>query len=235
MIKRKRILLKVSGQALMGKEQFGHDNSIIDQICEDIKEVYNLGYEICLVVGGGNICRGATVAEIGIERSAADYMGMLATLINAVALQSKLESKGLYTRVSSALPIITIVEQYIRRKAIRHLEKGRIVIFASGTGNPFFTTDTAAVLRAVEMNCEFLLKGSHVDGVYDVDPLKNPQAKKFKKITYIDVIKNNIKVMDTAAVALARDNKIPMIVFNINKKGEFARVLQKNGSFTEII
>jgi uridylate kinase len=235
MNKRKRILLKVSGQALMGKEQFGHDNSIIDQICEDIKEVYNLGYEICLVVGGGNICRGATVAEIGIERSAADYMGMLATLINAVALQSKLESKGLYTRVSSALPIITIVEQYIRRKAIRHLEKGRIVIFASGTGNPFFTTDTAAVLRAVEMNCEFLLKGSHVDGVYDVDPLKNPQAKKFEKITYMDVIKNNIKVMDTAAVALARDNKIPMIVFNINKKGEFAKVLQNKGSFTEII
>ena len=219
----------------MGKKQFGPDNFMIDQICEDIKEVHDLGYEICLVVGGGNICRGTTLAEVGVERVAADHMGMLATLINAVALQSKLESKGLCTRVSSALPIITIVEQYIRRKAIRHLEKGRVVIFASGTGNPFFTTDTAAVLRAIEMNCQFLLKGSRVDGVYDADPLKNPQAKKFKKITYSDTIKNNIKVMDTAAVALAKDNKMPMMVFNISKKGELAQVLKKKGSFTEII
>ena len=234
MKKQNRILLKISGEALMGSEKFGHDNTIIDQICEDVKEVHDLGYEICLVVGGGNICRGATVAEVGIERATADYMGMLATVINAIALQSKLESKNLFTRVVSAIPIITIVEQYIRRKAIRHLEKGRIVIFASGTGNPFFTTDTGAVLRAIEMNCSLILKGTKVDGVYSEDPKKNSAAVKYKELSHDEVIKNNISVMDTTAITLAHDNAMPIRIFNIGKQGEFARVLQDKGDFTTI-
>ena len=234
MKKQNRILLKISGEALMGKEKFGHDNTVIDQICEDIKEVYNLGYEICLVVGGGNICRGATVTEVGIERATGDYMGMLATVINAIALQSKLESKGLYTRVASAIPIITIVEQYIRRKAIRHLEKGRIVIFASGTGNPFFTTDTGAVLRAIEMNCCTLLKGTQVDGVYSEDPKKNTKALRYNELSHTEVIKNNLSVMDKTAVTLAHDNDMPIKIFNINKRGQFAKVLQNKADFTTI-
>jgi uridylate kinase len=234
MEKRNRVLLKISGEALMGQEKFGHDNTIIDQICEDIKEVHDLGYEICLVVGGGNICRGAAVAEVGIERATADYMGMLATVINAIALQSKLESKGLYTRVASAIPIITIVEQYIRRKAIRHLEKGRIVIFASGTGNPFFTTDTCAVLRAVEMNCYLVLKGTKVDGVYSDDPKKNTSASKYEELSYDEVLKKNLSVMDTTAITLAHDNNMPIRIFNIGKQGEFAKVLQDKGAFTTI-
>ena len=234
MKKQNRILLKISGEALMGSEKFGHDNTIIDQICEDVKEVHDLGYEICLVVGGGNICRGATVAEVGIERATADYMGMLATVINAIALQSKLESKSLFTRVISAIPIITIVEQYIRRKAIRHLEKGRVVIFASGTGNPFFTTDTGAVLRAIEMNCSLILKGTKVDGVYSEDPKKNSAAVKYKELSHDEVIKNNISVMDTTAITLAHDNAMPIRIFNIGKQGEFARVLQNKGDFTTI-
>ena len=218
----------------MGKEKFGHDNTVIDQICEDIKEVYNLGYEICLVVGGGNICRGATVTEVGIERATGDYMGMLATVINAIALQSKLESKGLYTRVISAIPIVTIVGQYIRRKAIRHLEKGRIVIFASGTGNPFFTTDTGAVLRAIEMNCCLLLKGTQVDGVYSEDPKKNAKALRYNELSHAEVIKNNLSVMDKTAVTLAHDNNMPIKIFNISKKGNFAKVLQNKADFTTI-
>ena len=235
MKKRNRILLKISGEALMGKEKFGHDNQIIDQICEDIKEVYNMGeYDISLVVGGGNICRGPVVSEVGIERPTADYMGMLATVINAIALQSKLESKGLYTRVVSAVPIITIVEQYIRRKAIRHLEKGRILIFASGTGNPFFTTDTGAILRGIEMNCSIILKGTKVDGVYSEDPKKNIKAKKYKELSYSDVIKNDIHIMDTTAITLAHDNKIPIRVFDIGKSGELAKVLKNKGSYTTI-
>ena len=234
MKKQNRILLKISGEALMGKEKFGHDNTVIDQICEDIREVYNLGYEVCLVVGGGNICRGATVTEVGIERATGDYMGMLATVINAIALQSKLESKGLYTRVVSAIPIITIVEQYIRRKAIRHLEKGRIVIFASGTGNPFFTTDTGAVLRAIEMNCCFLLKGTQVDGVYNEDPKKNTKALRYNELSHTEVIKNNLSVMDKTAVTLAHDNNMPIKVFNIGERGQFAKVLQNKADFTTI-
>ena len=234
MKKSNRILLKISGEALMGKENFCHDNNTIDKICEDIKEVYNLGYEVCLVVGGGNICRGAAVAESGIDRATADYMGMIATVINAIALQSKLESKKLYARVASAIPIITIVEQYIRRKAIRHLEKGRIVIFASGTGNPFFTTDTGAVLRAIEMNCSVILKGTKVDGVYSEDPKKNTKAMKYTELSHNDVIKNNISVMDTTAITLAHDNKMPIRIFNIGKNGEFARVLRNKSDFTII-
>jgi uridylate kinase len=235
MNKKKRILLKISGEAFIGKERFGHDNNALDQICEDIKEVYDLGYEICLVVGGGNICRGEALATMGIERSNADYMGMLATLINSIALQSKLESKGLFARVSSALPVTTVAEQYLRSKAIRQLGEGKIIIFASGTGNPFFTTDTAAVLRAVEMNCDFVLKGSKVDGVYNDDPLINNQAKKFHKLEYNEIIHSNLKVMDLSAIILARDNKVPIIIFNVTRKGNFSQVIQRKGDFTEII
>ncbi|MFQ3307148.1 MAG: uridylate kinase [Candidatus Midichloriaceae bacterium] len=234
MKKQNRVLLKISGEALMGNEKFGHDNTIIDQICQDVKEVYNLGYEVCLVVGGGNICRGADVADVGIERATADYMGMLATVINAIALQSKLEQKGLYTRVASAIPIVTIVEQYIRRKAIRHLEKGRIVIFAAGTGNPFFTTDTGAVLKAIEMNCCYVLKGTKVDGVYTSDPKIDSTAKKYDELTYDEVLQKKLTVMDTTAIALARDNNMPIKIFSINKKGEFAKALNNKGNYTVI-
>ena len=234
MKKQNRLLLKISGEALMGKEKFGYDNQKVDKICEDIKQVYDLGYEICLVIGGGNICRGAQVAEIGIERATADYMGMLATVINAIALQSKLESKGLYTRVVSAVPIVTIVEQYIRRKVIRYLEKGRIIIFASGTGNPFFTTDTGAVLRAIEMNCSVILKGTQVDGVYSQDPKKNHKARKYKNLSHDEVIKNNISIMDTTAITLAHDNKMPIRIFNIGKVGEFQKVVHNEGDYTII-
>lgn len=177
MKKQNRVLLKISGESLMGKEKFGYDNETIDQICQDIQEVYGLGYQLCLVVGGGNICRGAAISGAGIDKATADYMGMLATVINAMALQNKLEGKGLHTRVVSAIPIATIIEQYIRSKAIRHLEKGKIVIFASGTGNPFFTTDTGSVLRAIEMNCSIVLKGTQVDGVYSEDPKKITKLK----------------------------------------------------------
>lgn len=229
-----RILLKLSGEFLMGKEQFGHDDKTIDQICQDILEVYNLGYQICLVVGGGNICRGIDLTSIGIERVSADYMGMLATVINAIALQSKLENKNLITRILSAIPIISIVEQYIRRKAIRHLEKNRIVIFASGTGNTFFTTDTAAVLRATEMNCNVFLKGTKVNGVYNDDPLKNLKAKKFYNLSYQDVLNNSLKIMDPTAITLAKDNYLPIKVFNISKKGSFAEALYNKQKFTLI-
>lgn len=234
MIKNKRILLKISGEALMGDEKFGHDNSIIDQICTDIKEVYDKGYEVCLVVGGGNICRGAKVAEIGIDRATGDYMGMLATVINAIALQSKLESMELSTRVLSAIPMINVSEQYIRRRAMTHIKKGRIVIFASGTGNPFFTTDTAAALRATEMNCDLILKGTQVDGVYSGDPKLEYNVSKYKTLTCKEVLNQNLKVMDNTAITLASENKIPIIIFNIHKKHEFAKVLEKKGSYTII-
>ena len=234
MSKYKRILLKISGEALMGDEKFGHDNSVVDQICSDIKSVYDLGHEICLVVGGGNICRGAKAAEIGIDRATGDYMGMLATVINAIALQSKLESMGLKTRVLSAIPMINVSEQYIRRRAMTHIAKGRIVIFASGTGNPFFTTDTAAVLRATEMNCDLILKGAKVDGVYSSDPNLDKSAKKYDFLTHRDVINKNLKVMDTTSITLASDNEIPIMIFNIHKKNEFLKVLGGKGSYTLI-
>ena len=234
MKKQNRILLKISGEALMGNGKFGHDNVVINQICDDIKEVYDAGYEVCLVVGGGNICRGVTVAEAGIERAAADNMGMLATVINAIALQSKLENKGLLTRVVSAIPIVTIVEQYIRRKAITHLEKGRIVIFAAGAGNPFFTTDTGGVLRGIEMNCSLILKGTQVDGVYSSDPRKNCNAIKYKELSYNTIIQNGINVMDITAITLAYNNKTPIRIFNIGKQGEFAKVLKNCGNYTTI-
>jgi uridylate kinase len=230
----KRVLLKVSGEALMGSKQFGHDYAAINSISEDIKEVTDLGIEVCVVVGGGNICRGTEASLFGMERAAADYMGMLATVINSLALQNIMEKLNIHTRVLSAIPMMSICEPYIRRKAKRHMEKGRVVIFAAGTGNPFFTTDSAAVLRAVEMNCDLLLKGTQVDGVYNSDPVKNPNALKYGTITYTDVLKDNLQVMDMAAIALARENSLPIKVFSIKERGNFSKVLQGKGDYTKI-
>ncbi len=218
----------------MGDKKFGLEANIINQICEDIKKVYDNGYQVCVVVGGGNICRGATVSEIGIERVNGDYMGMLATVINALALQARLEHMGVTTRVQSAIPMITIAEPYIRRRAIRHMQKKRIVIFSAGTGNPFFTTDTAAVLRAVETNCDLILKGTKVDGVYSADPKKDSTALKYDSLTYKDVLTNDLAVMDAAAISLAKDNNIPIIVFNIYKAGTLSNVLDGKGEFSVI-
>jgi uridylate kinase len=233
-IKYKRVLLKVSGEALMGNSQFGHDYNTIKGIADDIKSVIEMGVEVCIVVGGGNIYRGVNASLLGMERAAADYIGMLATVINALALQNIMESIGVHTRVLSAIPMMSICEPYIRRKAKRHMEKGRLVIFAAGTGNPFFTTDSAAVLRAVEMNCDLLLKGTGVDGVYDSDPKKNPLAKKYDSISYTDVLKNNLAVMDMSAIAMARENNLPIKVFSIKKNGNFSSVMQDNGEYTII-
>ncbi|MBN8828600.1 MAG: UMP kinase [Sphingobacteriia bacterium] len=233
-IKFKRVLLKVSGEALMGNLPFGHDPLTIGRICEDIAEVHELGGQVCVVVGGGNIFRGVSAKEIGIDRASADYMGMLATVMNALALQSSLEKMGIHTRVQSAIPMTTICEPYIRRRAVRHMEKGRVVIFAGGTGNPFFTTDTAAALRAVEMNCDALLKGTQVDGVYNDDPKKNKKATRFDTLTYKQVLQDDLGVMDASAIALARENKIPVVVFSLHEKGGFAKVLQGKGTFTII-
>lgn len=233
-IEYKRVLLKLSGEALMGDRQFGHDYATIKRMAEDIKEVIDLGVEVCIVVGGGNICRGSDASLLGMERAAADYMGMLATVINSLALQNILESVGIYTRVLSAITMTNVCEPYIRRRANRHIEKGRVVIFAAGTGNPFFTTDSAAVLRAIEMNCDLLLKGTLVDGVYNVDPVKDPKAVKYDNITYTDVLKDDLKVMDMAAIALARENKLPIKVFSIKEKGNFAKVLKNQGNYTKI-
>ncbi len=230
----KRVLLKISGEALMGDKGFGHDFETLKRIAEDVKEVIDMKIEVCLVVGGGNIYRGANAAAMGMERAAADYMGMLATVINSLALQSVLESYNIFTRVQSAIPMMSVCEPYIRRRAKRHMEKGRVVLFAGGTGNPFFTTDSAAVLRAIEMDCDLLLKGTKVDGVYSSDPHKNSDAKKFENITYTDVLQNNLNVMDMAAIALARENNIPIKIFSIREKGNFAKVLRGEGKFTKI-
>ena len=233
-LKYQRVLLKVSGEALMGDKQFGHDFETIKRIAGDIKEVVDLNVQVSVVVGGGNIYRGIDASSLGMERAAADYMGMLATVINALALQNILESLNVHTRVLSAIPMMSICEPYVRRRAKRHMEKGRVVIFAAGTGNPFFTTDSAAVLRAIEMNCDLLLKATQVDGVYDSDPIKNPAAKKFNEISYTDVLKDNLKVMDMSAIALARENNLPIKVFSIKEKGNFAKVLQSKGDYTKI-
>lgn len=230
----KRVLFKVSGEALMGAKNFGHDFETLQGIAEDIKEVINLGVQVCVVVGGGNIYRGVDASLLGMERAAADYMGMLATVINALALQNTMEKAGIYTRVQSAIPMTTICEPFIRRRAMRHMEKGRVVIFAAGIGNPFFTTDSAAVLRAIEMNCDLLFKGTNVNGIYDSDPKKNKDAKRFSEITYIEALKENLKVMDMAAIAVARENNLPIKVFSIKKRGNFAQVLQGRGEFTII-
>jgi uridylate kinase len=231
---KKRILLKLSGEALMGDMQYGQDSKTIKRIADDIKEVVKNSFEVCIVVGGGNIYRGIQGANIGIDRAIADNMGMLATVINALALQNTLEQIGIDTRVQSAITMTSISEPFIRRKAVRHMQKGRVVIFAAGTGNPFFTTDTAAVLRAIEMNCDILLKGTKVDGVYCSDPSKNQTAKKYDSVTYSDVLRDNLNVMDMAAIALARENNLPIHVFSIKEQGSFLKVLQGVGSYTRI-
>ena len=230
----KRVLFKVSGEALMGDRTYGHDPSTLKAIAEDIKEVCEMGIQVCAVVGGGNIYRGVNAADLGMERATADYMGMLATVINALALQNALEKEGVYTRVQSAIPMTSVSEPFIRRKADRHMQKGRVVIFAAGIGNPFFTTDSAAVLRAVEMKCDYIFKGTNVDGVYDKDPHKNDNATKHKEITYTDVLKDNLKIMDMAAIAIARENNLPIKVFSIKQRGNFAKVLKGEGEFTII-
>lgn len=233
-LKYKRVLLKLSGEALMGSQKFGHDLATIDRICKEIKSVNEMGAEVCLVVGGGNIYRGMSAAAIGMERASADYMGMLATVLNALALQNSLEKIGLDTRVLSAIPMMTVCEPYIRRRAIRHMERKRIVIFAAGTGNPFFTTDTAAALRAVEMGCDALLKATQVDGVYTADPKKDKNAKRYSTLTYKEVLANDLEVMDASAISLSRENKIPILVFSIHSPGEFAKVICNKGRFTII-
>ncbi len=230
----KRVLLKLSGEALMGGKSFGLDTDTVERIAAEIKGVHDAGVQICLVIGAGNIFRGVSLAGSSIERTTADYMGMLATVLNALAMQSILESLGVATRVQSAIPMTTVCEPYIRRRAIRHMEKGRVVIFAAGTGNPFFTTDTAAALRAVEMNCDALLKGTQVDGVYDTDPKTNPDAKRFDSLSYQEVISRDLKVMDTSAIALSKENQVPILVFSIHNPGAFAAIVNGQGTFTMI-
>lgn len=233
-LKYKRILLKLSGEALMGNQQLGYDHNVMKDICSDIKEAKALGAEICIVIGGGNLCRGATVSQMGIERASADYMGMLATVMNALALQSMLESINLVTRVQSAITMTTICEPYIRRRAARHMEKGRIVIFAAGTGHPYFTTDTNAALRGVEMHCDAILKATNVDGVYSADPHVDSTATRYEKLSFSEVLNKDLKVMDAAAISLARDNKVPIIVYDIMQQGELAKILQGAGKYTII-
>ena len=233
-LKYRRVLLKVSGEALMGGREFGLDSDTVERIAREVHAVNRLGVEVCLVIGGGNIFRGIAGAAQGMQRASADYMGMLATVINSLAMQNALERLGVQTRVQSAIPMATVCEPYIRRRAQRHLEKGRVVIFAAGTGNPFFTTDTAAALRASEMGCQALMKGTKVDGVYSADPMKFPDAERFQRLSHLEVLSRDLKVMDAAAVSLARENKIPILVFSIHKPGGFAEVLTGKGKFTII-
>ena len=233
-MKFKRILLKVSGEALIGDKNYGIDPLQLEQYSNEIKEIKRKGVEIAIVIGGGNIFRGIDAEKSGIERVQGDYRGMLATLINCMALQSQLEKIGCDTRLMSGVNIDQVCEPFIRRRAIRHIEKNRIVIFAAGTGNPFFTTDTAASLRASEMKCDFLLKATKVDGIYDSDPFKNSKAKKFDELSYDDVIRKNLKVMDITAITLAKENKIPIVVFSILQKDSLIEIINGNGSFTTI-
>ncbi|MGY8986087.1 MAG: UMP kinase [Sphingomonadales bacterium] len=230
--KYRRVLLKLSGESLMGNDNYGINAGSVDRVTKEIKAVISLGVDICLVIGAGNIFRGVVGTAKGIDRVSADYMGMLATVMNAIALQSALEAIGVETRVLSAIPMSTVCEPYIRRRAVRHLDKGRVVIFAAGTGNPYFTTDTAAALRAAEMDCDCLLKGTQVDGIYTDDPKINLNAKRIEKISYMEVLKNDLKVMDASAISLCRENKIPIIVFSIHKEGAFSDVLKGKGTST---
>jgi uridylate kinase len=230
----RRVLLKLSGEALMGDREYGLDPATVGRIATEVKTVSALGVEICLVIGGGNIFRGMSGAASGMERATADYMGMLATVMNALAMQNALERIGADTRVLSAIPMQTVCEPYIRRRAVRHMEKGRVVIFAAGTGNPFFTTDTAAALRASEMGCDALFKATKVDGVYTADPYKDPKAERFEALSYLDVLSRDLKVMDAAAISLARENDIPILVFSILDSGAFANVIQRKGKYTII-
>jgi uridylate kinase len=228
----KRVLLKISGEALMGDGEYGIDTDTVNRVAKDVKDALKLGVQVCLVVGGGNIFRGVSGAAEGMDRASADYMGMLATVINSLALQNALEKIGVDTRVQSAIPMDSVCEPYIRRRAIRHIEKGRVVIFGAGTGNPFFTTDSAAALRANEMGCDALLKGTKVDGVYTADPAKNPNAKKYDRLSYLEVLAKDLGVMDAAAISLARENNVPVIVFSIKRPGAFAEIMQGRGECT---
>ena len=230
----KRVLLKISGEALMGDLEYGQDPKTIDRICKDIKSALSIGAQLCLVVGGGNIFRGIQGAANGMERASADYMGMLATVLNALAIQNALERMDVDTRVLSAISMMQICEPYIRRRAERHMERGRVVIFAAGTGNPYFTTDTAAALRANEMGCHLLMKGTQVDGVYDSDPHKNKKAKHFDTLSYHEVLVRDLKVMDAAAISLARENQIPIMVFSIHNEDSIAQAVCGKGKFTLI-
>ncbi|HLV06361.1 MAG TPA: UMP kinase [Croceibacterium sp.] len=225
----KRVLLKLSGEVLMGAQQFGIDPATVAELAGEVKAAKDSGLEICLVIGGGNIFRGMAGAAQGMDRAQADYMGMLATVMNALAMQNALEQLGVQTRVQSAIQMDEVCEPVIRRRAERHLEKDRVVIFAAGVGSPYFTTDSGAALRAAEMKCDALLKGTSVDGVYDDDPKKNPNAKRFETVSYDRVLADNLKVMDASAVALCRDNDIPIVVFSIREKGNLARVLTGEG------
>ncbi|MBI5345140.1 MAG: UMP kinase [Deltaproteobacteria bacterium] len=221
-----RILLKLSGEALMGEKDYGIDTNVIKAVASEIAEVYNLGIQVAVVIGGGNIFRGISASAKGMERATADYVGMLATVINALMLQDAIEKTGIFTRVLSAIEMKELAEPYIRRRAVRHLEKKRVVIFAAGTGNPYFTTDTAASLRAMEIHADVILKGTKVDGVYDKDPVKDGSAVKFGRLTYLDVIKKGLKVMDTTAVSLCMDNNLPIVVFNIKEAGNLVKVVK---------
>ena len=225
----KRVLLKLSGEVLMGDQSFGLDPKVVGELAREVKAAKDSGLQICLVIGGGNIFRGMAGAAAGMDRAQADYMGMLATVMNALAMQNALEQIGVHTRVQSAIQMDQVCEPVSRRRAERHLEKGRIVIFAAGVGSPYFTTDSGAALRAAEMKCDALLKGTSVDGVYDADPKKNPQAKRFETVSYDKVLADNLKVMDASAVALCRDNEIPIVVFSIRESGNLARVLAGEG------
>ncbi len=230
--KYRRVLLKLSGEALMGESGYGIDPATVDRIAGEVKRVHDLGVEVALVIGGGNIFRGLAGAATGMDRASADYMGMLATVINALATQDALEKRGVATRVLSAIPMQTVCEPYIRRRAMRHLEKGRVIIFAAGTGNPYFTTDTAAALRAAEMGCDALLKGTQVDGVYSGDPRVDTTAERFERLSYLAVLSRDLKVMDASAVSLARENGIPIVVFSIRTPGSLAQVIGGGGLCT---
>ncbi len=233
-VKFRRVLLKLSGEALMGDQGYGLDPKIVQRLAAEVKSVHALGVQVALVIGGGNIFRGLAGEEAGIDRATGDYMGMLATIINSLAMQSALERMGVPTRVQSAISMQAVCEPYIRRRAIRHMEKGRVVIFAAGTGNPFFTTDTAAALRASETECQALLKATKVDGVYTADPKKDKSAKRFDRLSYHDVLSRDLQVMDAAAVSLARENRIPILVFSIHQPGSLADAVTGRGRFTVI-
>ena len=230
----KRVLLKISGEALMGDLSYGLNPPTVERIAQEIKIVHQMGIEVCMVIGGGNIFRGLQGSAQGMERTTADYMGMLATVMNALAMQSALEGLGVHTRVISAIPMDQVCEPYIRRRAVRHLEKERVCIFAAGTGNPYFTTDTAATLRATEMGCEAILKGTKVDGIYDKDPVQHADAKKYNAVSFDEVLQKRLAVMDASAIALARDNSLPIIVFSLNEEGGFKSILSGEGSFTVV-
>ena len=232
--KLKRVLLKISGESLMGVDSYGIDVSTVDRVAKEISQVCKLGIEICLVIGAGNIFRGLSGAAAGMDRASADYMGMLATVMNSLAMQNSLERLGFQTRIQSAISMTEVCETYTRRRAIRHMEKNRIVIFAAGTGNPYFTTDTAAALRASEMDCDAIFKGTKVDGIYDKDPIEHKEAIKFEKITYSEVLSKNLRVLDSSAVSLARDNNIPIIVFSIKENNGFLNILKGKGSYSVV-